>query len=115
MHGSQAIHLATWHSDNTDIIGMLLDGGASVYAKSTDGYTLLHWAVIFGCTSNVEFLLRRGAEAEWEGKNALLQKARTMEDAAVVKLLEDYKRNPTKYYKGEKPNKYYKGEKHTKY
>ena len=91
-NGSQAIHPATWHSNNVDIIAQLLDKGADVNAKSSDGYTVLLWAIIYGCTSNVQFLLERGADVEWEGKNSSIEKALSLGENSVAEVLQEYKR-----------------------
>ena len=85
--------------DNTDMIGCLLAKGADVNARDKDGNTPIYWAANYHHDTNVELLLRSGAEVDWEGEHCPLAKAKSKGKAAikVVELLEDYRRNPSKY------------------
>ena len=55
-----ALHLAAGHGI-TAVLEVLLDLGAELEARDSDGWTPLHWAVRFGREFNVGELLRRGA------------------------------------------------------
>lgn len=61
----QQLHAALlWAAEygHNEIVGFLLDHGAPIDAKSPDGQTALHWAVIGARISTIELLIARGAD-----------------------------------------------------
>jgi len=64
---------------HTRIVGQLLDGGAEVNGRNSDGGTALHAAAFLGRAEAAELLLARGAEV-----NARNQRGETPLDAANV-------------------------------
>jgi ankyrin repeat protein len=61
-NGHTSLHVAAFHDDNEVIIRLLLERGAPLHTKSTDGKTALVIAVEQGNLKVAEFLRQNGAE-----------------------------------------------------
>ncbi|MFH0822938.1 MAG: ankyrin repeat domain-containing protein, partial [Pseudomonadota bacterium] len=73
-----------------DEVKRLLDRGAAIDPKDSEGWTALMWAAAEGHASVVQLLLERGADthAKDHWKDTALDRARAKGHAEVVKLLE---------------------------
>ncbi|WP_439638828.1 ankyrin repeat domain-containing protein [Nevskia sp.] len=60
--GWSPLHFATFFSDQTDILKVLLDAGANVNAQNDRGITALYFAAATGHEKQVKLLLERGAD-----------------------------------------------------
>ena len=94
--GWQAIHYSA-RAGHAKVTGMLLDKGADINVRKSDGYTPLMLSALNDQNGCVELLLRRGAEVEWQGDKSPIKLAREQGNIGVVILLEDCRRNPSKY------------------
>lgn len=87
---------AAVNNDNTKIIRILIDAGASVNVKDANGYTPLMFAAQEGYDKTVKFLLKNGADINVESKvgHTALSIAIQNDRESTVKLLLSY--NPKK-------------------
>ena len=60
--GWSPLHFATFFSDQTDVMKLLLDAGANVNAQNDRGITALYFAAATGHEAQVKLLLERGAD-----------------------------------------------------
>lgn len=72
-----------------EAVGLLLDAGADLDAKNEDGYTALHWTVLFDRHQIAELLIARGASREVRNDDELtpLEMAVEKGDQAMASLL----------------------------
>ena len=61
--GVTPLHTATWRS-TIETMELLIDNGADVNMKRTDGAIALHYAVWFGLKEKTEFLLSKGSDVK---------------------------------------------------
>jgi ankyrin repeat protein len=65
--GMTAFHWAAF-GGKTEVVQLLLDGGADIQAENNRGYTALHYASERGIVDVVQLLLDRGADMQAENK-----------------------------------------------
>ncbi|WP_051279264.1 ankyrin repeat domain-containing protein [Chitinilyticum aquatile] len=77
-------------SGRLEVVGLLLERGASVVAGDRDGYQPLHWAALCGHTSAMHLLLDYGAQADARSHKGItplmLAASRGMEKAVLLLL-----------------------------
>lgn len=92
--GKTSLHYASAQG-NGEIVGLLLDNGANIDARDSDGNTPLHDAVYNGQLELVKMLLHRGADCKIQNrshltaKNVAWRRAKDHGDWKLFKLLRD--------------------------
>ena len=67
-HGGLSLLIRAIVSGYKDIALALLEAGADVHAKDSNGWTALHWACAMGSKEMVEALINRGSRVNKEGR-----------------------------------------------
>ena len=78
------------YNGRVDTVKVLLQAGANVNDRSSDGSTVLMWAVLGGCPSIVELLLKAGADVGGQnltGMTNLMIARGYKRDPAIAQLL----------------------------
>ena len=97
-HGRTMLHEVTRSVKGTALMGFLIQNGANIEARDSDGWTPLHIAAVNLSYTKMNFLLQNGADLEAKtvyGSNALHLVADHQDSARFIHLLIQKGLDPT--------------------